>query len=284
MAHKTENSFYKKNSTAHNEPRRRLSASTRTVISGGALLPLLMGTLLLTGCGAGDKPRMTKDSPNLSGLWRVKMDGDTDQIDSELGFSFTLVDNGGTANLVACAGRSAEALAREGNVLTPLFSGDATIINNDTLSSSNEYGDSEATKMSVNPVFDMGKFSFQSTPLGNLTTTDVCTNTITAKYLGISALDTVTVYTRHRGTLFAMELSKVGKFSQATYPVGTEVTQVSVALESELLKSAYKDTRVTLTNGTLTISKSSNVWLNGEVSARLPDGQLFTGQFELEKP
>lgn len=245
---------------------------------------LLMGASLLAGCGGDDQPRMTQNSPNLSGLWRIKMDGDTDQIDSELGFSFTLVDNGGTANLVTCAGRNAEVLTRTGATLTPLFSGDVTVVNNDTISASNEYGASRGSKMSVNPVFDMGSFAFQSTPLGNLTSTDVCTNTITAKYLGISALDTVTVYTRHRGTLFAMELSKVGKFNQTTYQVGTEVTQVSVALESDLLKTPYKDTRVTLTNGTLTITKSSNVWLNGEVRARLPDGQLFTSQFQLEKP
>lgn len=260
-------------------------ASWHSVIAKLVLpVSLVMGASLLAGCGGGDQPRMTKDSPNLSGLWRIKMDGDTDQIDSELGFSFTLVDNGGSLNLVTCAGRNAEALTRTGATITPLFSGDVTVVNNDTLSANNEYGASRGSKMSVNPVFDMGSFAFQSTPLGNLTTTDVCTNTITAKYLGISALDTVTVYTRHRGALFAMELSKVGKFSQTTYQVGTEVTQVSVALESDLLKTPYKDTRVTLTNGTLTITKSSNVWLNGEVRARLPDGQLFTSQFQLEKP
>lgn len=254
--------------------------------AAAAMMPasIVLGALLLSGCGGGDQPRMTKDSTNLSGLWRVKMDGDTDQIDSVLGFSFTLVDNGGTLTMVPCAGRTPEALTREGNLLTPLFSGDMSIVNNDTLSGSSEYGDSDATKMSISPAFDMGTFAFQSTLLGNLSATDICTNTVTARYLGVSALEAVTVYTRHRGATLAMELTKVGKFNQTTYNVGTEVTDVTVALESELLKPTYKDTRVTLSNGTLTITKSTNVWLNGEVSARLPDGQLFTSQFQLEKP
>lgn len=248
------------------------------------LAAMVLGSVSLSGCGGGDQPRMTKDSTNLTGLWRIKMDGDTDQIDSELGFSFTLEDNGGSVALVTCAGRNAETLTREGAVLTPLFSGDATVVNNDTLSSGNEYGNGKSTKMALTSVFDMGSFAFQSQALGNLTTTDVCTNTISARYLGVSALDTVTVYTRHRGVLLAMELSKVGKFGQNTYTVGTEITDVSVALESELLLSRYKDTRVTLSNGTIRITKSSNVWLNGEVSAQLPDGQTFTSQFQLEKP
>lgn len=247
------------------------------------ITPVLLGSVLLAGCGD-DTPRMTTDSTNLTGLWRIVLEGDTDQIDSELGFSFTLVDNGNTLSLVTCAGRNTETLSRESNILTPIFSGDATVVNNDTLVSASDYGAGDASKMSVTPGFDMGSFSFQSTTLGNLTSSDVCTNTITAKYLGVSALDTVTVYTRHNGKLLAMELSKVGKFGVKTYNVGTEITDVSIALESELLVAPYKDTRITLSDGTLTITKSSNVWLNGEISAKLPDGKTFTSQFELERP
>lgn len=253
-------------------------------INGSLTTSVAVACLLLAGCGGGDQPRMTKDSPNLTGLWRIAMDGDTDQIDSTLGFSFTLVDNGGTVNMVTCAGRNPEVLTREGNVLSPLFSGDVTIINNDTMRSTSEYGNGTSSKMSVTPGFDMGTFAFQSTALGNLNATDVCTNTISARYLGVPALDTVTVYTRHNGQSLAMELSKVGKFGVSTYNVGTEISDVSVALESELLKAAYKDTRVTLSDGTIKITKSSNVWLHGEINAKLPDGRAFTSQFQLEKP
>lgn len=254
--------------------------------AAAAFMPasVVLGALLLAGCGGGDQPRMTKDSTNLSGLWRVKMDGDTDQIDSVLGFSFTLVDNGTALTMVPCAGRTPEALTRQANRITPLFSGDMTVVNNDTLRGNSEYGASSATKMSTRAAFDMGSFAFQSTLLGNASLTDVCTNTITARYLGVPALEAVTVYTRHRGATLAMELTKVGKFNQTNYNVGTEVTDVTVALESELLKPTFNDSRITLSNGTLTITKSSNVWLNGEVSARLPNGQMFTSQFQLEKP
>lgn len=265
-----------------------MAFTTKSCISyaASAFLPasMILSVALLSGCGGGEQGRMTTNSPNLSGLWRIKMDGDTDQIDSVLGFSFTLVDNGGTLTMVPCAGRTPEALTRNGNVLTPLFAGDVTVTNNDTLRGSNEYGNSTATKMALNTTFDMGSFGFQSALLGNANLTDVCTNTITAKYLGVSALDTVTVYTRHRNTTLAMELTKVGKFNQATYNVGTEITDVTVALESTLLRPTFGETRVTLSNGTITITKSTNVWLQGEVRAQLPNGQPFTSQFNLEKP
>lgn len=260
------------------------SSRFATALNSALISSLVVGSLLLTGCGGGDQPRATQNSPNLTGLWRMSMDGDTDQIDSTLGFSFTLVDNGSSLKMVSCAGQSTETLTRNGNILTPLISGDATVVNNDTLTSDGEFGKTKSTKMSVNALFDMGTFAFQTTTLGNLNTTNVCTTTVSAKYLGVPALETVTAYTKHNNKILAIELSKVGKFSQTTYSVGTEITDVSIALESELLQTPYRDTRINLSNGTIKITKTSNVWLNGEINAQLPDGKAFTSQFQFEKP
>ena len=237
----------------------------------------------LAGC-KNDVPRQTKDSPNLTGLWRMVLNANTDQINSVLGFSFTLVDNGGSLVMVPCAGRGNESLTRRAGVIGPVIVGDAQIVNNDTLRVDNEFGRGTASKMAVTSGFDMGSISFRSTALGNLDSTDVCSNTVTARYLGVSALDTVTAYTRHNGKLLAIELSKVGAFGVSTYTVGTEMTQVSVALESELLTTRYRETRVNLGKGTLKITKSSNVWLHGELAAQLPDGSPFTASFQIEKP
>jgi hypothetical protein len=237
----------------------------------------------LVGCKA-DVPRKTTNSTSLSGLWRMVLDARTDQINSSLGFSFTLVDNGDNLVMVPCAGRGNETLSRRSGVLGPVIVGDASVINNDTLRIDNEFGRGDATKMAVTTQFDMGNVSFSSTALGNLDTKDVCSNTVTARYLGVSALDTVTAYTRHNGKLLGIELSKVGSFGLNTYVVGTEMTQVSVALESDLLLPRFRESRVNLTKGTLKITKSSNVWLHGELAAQFPDGSPFTATFQLEKP
>lgn len=263
----------------------RVNRKTISSEGGRALrCALFLGLVVaVAGCKT-DTPRKTKDSTSLTGLWRMVLNANTDQITSVLGFSFTLVDNGGNLVMVPCAGRGSENLSRKGSVIGPVIVGDASFVNNDTLNIDNEYGKGTASKMALTSVFDMGNLSFRSTALGNLDTTDVCSNTVSARYLGVSALDTVTAYTRHNGKLVGIELSKVGSFGVNTYTVGTEMTQVSVALESDLLTTRYRETRVNLGKGTLKITKASNVWLHGELTAQLPDGSPFSATFQFEKP
>lgn len=255
---------------------KRVSRSIVTLLVAGAV------AVPLTGCQ--EEGRKTTNSPDLNGLWRMKMSDSRAGIGLELGFTATVVDQGGKVTMRSCVERKNETLTRVGEVLQPSPNGDIQIINNDAMEAQGDLGKVKFEKMSVTPTFDLSSLRIMSTAIPPLQTTDVCTTTVVAKMVGISALETVTLYAPYQNTVLAVEFSKIAKFSTGNYSVGPVDADVTVAMESAAFQPIFKQVRVDLKEGTLTVTERSSVWIKGRLDAKLPNDQPVSLEFELEMP
>lgn len=248
----------------------------------GAMLMAGIAATTLTGCQ--EEGRVVTGSSDLNGLWRMTMKDTRAGTGLELGFTATVVDQGNSVTMKSCVERSVDQLNRVGNTLSPSPNGDIQIVNNDEMTAEGDMGPVEFQKMSVTPVFDLSSLRVMSTRIPPLQSADVCTTTVVAKMVGMSALETLTAYAPYQGSVLAVEFSKIAKFSIGDYSVGPVDSDVTVALESSAFESIYKSSRIDLQDGTLTITERSGVWIKGELDAYLPDNQAVSLEFELEMP
>lgn len=238
--------------------------------------------LALTGCK--QEGRVTTNSPDLTGLWRMTVDSNQSGVNLELGFTSTIRDNGNTVVMRSCVERVDETLNRQGSILSPSPNGDITITNNDNMSANGDLGPVKFQKMSVKPQFDLSSLAIQTSGIVPVSSDEVCTSSVVAKIVGMSALETFTVYTPYQGSVLGIEMSKVSKFSAGEYSVGPVDATVTIAMESPAFQSPFGNSRIDLKEGTLTVTERSAVWFKGNFDAQLPNGVPISAQFELELP
>jgi hypothetical protein len=138
--------------------------------------------------------------------------------------------------------------------------------------------------MSVTPKFDLSSLRLMSTSIPPLSSSDVCTTTVVAKMVGLSALETLTLYVPYQSSVLAVEFSKIAKFSTGDYRVGPVDSEVTVAMESPAFEAMFNQVRIDLKDGTLTVTERSATWIKGNLSAKLPNDQAVSLEFELEMP
>jgi hypothetical protein len=245
---------------------------------------LVTGVLAIPLSGCQEEGRMTTDSPDLNGLWRVKMNESKAGIGLELGFTSTVIDQGSKVTMRGCVERKNEVLTRTGNILRPSPNGDIVVVNNDTLEAQGEFGKVSFQKMSVTPKFDLSSVRLMSTSIAPLSSADVCTTTVVAKMVGLSALETLTMYVPYQNSVLAVEFAKIAKFSSGDYRVGPVDSDVTVAMESPYFEAMFNQARIDLKEGTLTVTERSAAWIKGNLTAKLPNDQAVSLEFVLEMP
>lgn len=249
---------------------------------------MLLPTIMMIGCGGeqAETQRATSNSANLTGLWRLNFETTKTGLTADAGITFTLVDNGNQINMVACAERQSATLNRSGNTLTGLPVGESSIKNNDSISSTGSLGTSAASKMSTKAVFDMGSLSISGGDLGSISSTNICIQSDNARILGQATQDRFSATTLLGGTPLTFEISRMGNITTGKYAINRDMAEggVQVFLKSEALKSRVDRTELNLRDGSLTITEDSKVWLKGNFSGKMPNGQTVTGSFEFEKP
>lgn len=249
-----------------------------------ALLTLLP-SMLLVGCG-GEERRSTTDSADLSGLWRTTLTSAQIGLDADSNISYLLEDSGEGLFMTSCINRSRIELDRQGDTIVGLPVGDTTVVNNDTIRGSGEFGNSRGSKMALPLVFDMGSLSMQGTGFGNRNFTDLCVISSDAKVLGQTTYEEFSAGTIYNGETLEFRMRIMGNIGTSTYSLVREPEsgEASILIQSQALIDVFNRTEVALRDGTVTITEDSNVWLKGNYSGVTPDGVLMTGDFELEKP
>lgn len=249
---------------------------------------MLLPTIILLGCGGEQQEtrRATSNSSNLTGLWRLSFETNKSGLSADANITYTLVDNGSELNMVACAERQTATLSRTGNEVGGLPVGPGTVVNNDKITATGGLGDSVATKMTTNPTFDMGSFQISGGDLGSISSSNLCVQSDYASVLGQATQDRFSGTTILNGQPLTIDISRMGNISKGTYDVNRDMSDggIQVFLKSEALKARINRSEMNLRDGTLTITEDSSIWLKGNFSANMPNGQTVSGSFEFEKP
>lgn len=250
---------------------------------------MLLPTIMLIGCGGEQNPetqRSTSNSADLTGLWRLNFETSQSGLNADAGITYTLIDNGDELNMVACAGRQTATLSRSGNTISGMPVGEGTVLNNDHITASGGLGDSDATKMTTSAVFDMGSLSMSGGDLGGISSSNICVQSDYARILGQATQERYSASTLLNGQPLTFEISRMGAISRGTYDVNRDMSEggIQIFLKSEALKSRVNRSELNLRNGSLTITEDSLVWVKGNFSADMPNGQTVAGNFEFEKP
>jgi len=249
---------------------------------------MLLPTVMLIGCGGEQQEtqRATSNSANLTGLWRLSFETSQSGLSADAGITYTLVDNGNQINMIACAERQSVTLSRTGNSLRGLPVGEATIRNNDRITATGDLGDSVATKMSTSTNFDMGTLSISGGDLGNISSSNICVQSDYARVLGQATQDRYSATTLLNGQPLTFEISRMGNITRGSYDVNRDMSEggVQIFMKSASLKDRVNYSEMNLRNGRLTITEDSTVWIKGNFSAQMPNGQTVSGSFEFEKP
>ena len=249
---------------------------------------MLLPSIMLIGCGGeqAETQRATANSTDLTGLWRLNFETSQSGLNAEAGITYTLTDNGDEVSMVACAERQPATLSRSGNTLQGMPVGAATVASNDHLSANGSLRDSEATKMSTKAVFDMGNLSVSGGDLGSIASSNICIQSDNANMLGQATQERISATTLLNGKPLVLEISRMGSIGRGTYDVNRDMAEggVQIFMKSDALKSRINRSELNLRNGSLTITEDSLVWMKGNFSAEMPNGQLVAGNFEFEKP
>ncbi|MEE2732894.1 MAG: hypothetical protein VYA55_18890 [Pseudomonadota bacterium] len=249
---------------------------------------MLLPSLLLTGCGGeqAETQRATSNSANLTGLWRLNFETSQTGLNAEAGITYTLTDNGDEVNMVACAERQGVTLSRDGNTLSGMPVGEATVATNDSINANGSLGDSAATKMSTKAVFDMGSLSVNGGDLGSIASSNICIQSDNARILGQATQERISATTILNGKPMILEISRMGSIGKGTYDVNRDMAEggIQIFMKSDALKSRINRSEMNLRNGSITITEDSKVWMKGNFNAEMPNGQLVAGNFEFEKP
>ena len=250
---------------------------------------MLLPSMLLIGCGGEqntETQRATSNSADLTGLWRLNFETSKSGLNAEAGITYTLTDNGDEINMVACAQRQQATLTRDGNTLSGMPVGAANVTNNDSLSANGGLGDSSASKISTSAVFDMGNLAVSGGDLGSIASANICTQSDHANILGQATQERISATTLLGGQPLILEISRMGSIGEGTYDVNRDMSEggIQIFMKSDALKSRINRTEMNLRNGSITITEDSLVWMKGNFSAEMPNGQLVAGNFEFEKP
>ncbi|HVL00895.1 MAG TPA: hypothetical protein VM553_13830 [Dongiaceae bacterium] len=248
---------------------------------------LLLPSLLLTGCGgAGETPRSTSNSANLTGLWRLQLTTSQSGMTAESHSSFHVTESGGVLNMVACDNREQIKLQKTASGIEGLPIGTAKVVNNDTLTAQNDLGKSKATKMATTAKFDMGTLQLSSPQLGTQNFSDLCVQSSDARVLGVATQDNFIATTLFNGKPLLFDILTIGNLTVGTYKLSSApaVGEATLRLQGDGLKTPLNRTELSFDKGTLTITQDSPVWLKGSFSATMPNGSALTGNFSLEKP
>ena len=245
----------------------------------------LVPSMLLVGCG-GDERRSTTGSTDLTGLWRTTLTSAQIGLDADSNISYLLEDSGEGLFMTSCINRQRIELAREGDTIRGLPVGETTVVDNDTIRSTGDFGNSRGSKMALPLTFDMGTLSINGTGMGNNTFTDLCVISSDAKVLGATTYEEYSAATRYNGESLEFRMRIMANIGVATYSLVREPAagEASIVIQSQALIDDYNRTEVALRDGTVTITEETNVWLKGNYSGVTPDGVLLTGDFEFEKP
>lgn len=246
---------------------------------------LLVPALLLVGCD-GEERRSTTDSADLTGLWRTTLTSAQIGLDADSNISYLLEESAEGLYMTSCINRSRIALQREGDVISGLPVGETTVLDNDTIEGSGQFGNSQGSKIALPLVFDMGSLSIDGTGIGSLSFSDLCVISSDAKVLGATTYEEYSAGTLYNGETLEFRMRIMANIGTATYSVvrEPEAGEASIVIKSQALLDTFNRTEVALRDGTVTITEDGNVWLKGDYSGVTPDGVLLTGSFELEKP
>lgn len=244
-------------------------AIKHTCLASAAILSI--ASLMLAGCGgstATDTPRVATGTTNLSGLWRVTQSIMT----TTQRTAVTVVDNGGDLTLNDCnLGFRNYALTRSGNELAGYYFNLAPIMVTDnehmTYDYSNIHRDFE--KMDKDAVYDMGTFSVSSPAFTtiNANASDVCVG-----FADSGSAQSLILSTRINGELMRVTVNlsnslRVGSF--AVEPFGN--APATVTLDGNALQPSIGVSSAAVLQGTLKITKRTNVWVEGTVTGILDD-------------
>lgn len=249
------------------------------------IISTLVPAVLLVGCG-GESQRSTADSPDLTGLWRMNLDSNHNNLSAKSNISFTLVETADGLTIKDCSGRAATGLNKQASSIEGMPVSPFVIDNNDTLSAHDTLGVAEATKMSVAASFDMGDLALSSPELGSLNFSDLCVLSSSASLLGVTANDNISATTMLNGEPLLVDLVVMGNLKKGEFELKREpgLGDASIRLQSESLKPVFNRTELTLTDGALTITEDSLVWTKGLFSGTMPNGSVLTGTFSFENP
>lgn len=249
-----------------------------------ALLTLIP-SVFLVGCG-GEARRATSDSPDLTGLWRTTLTSAQIGLDADSNISYLLEESGEALYMTSCVDRTRIELDRNSDIIVGLPVGDTTVVDNDTLRGSGEFGNSRGAKMALPLRFDMGSLSIAGTGMGNRTFTDLCVISSDAKVLGQTTYEEYSAGTVYNGKTLEFRLRVMANIGTGTYSVVREPAagEASILIQSQALLDIYNRREIALRDGTVTFTEDSNVWVKGSYRGVTPDGVLLTGDFEFEKP
>ena len=245
----------------------------------------LVPTVFLVGCG-GDERRSTTDSADLTGLWRTTLDSSQIGLTAKSNISYILKETDDGVKMTSCLNRSELDLTKANQQLDGLPVGLVDIDDNDTISGNSDYGRVTGSKMALPESFDMGDITISGTTLGTISFKDICVVSTEAKVLGQTTLEEYYAGVMYRGEPMEIKLTVMGNIGVGTYDVVREpdLGQAGITLKSDGLLVAFNRTEMDLRDGTITISEDGNVYLKGEFSANMPNGNTLSGTFELEKP
>ena len=257
------------------------------MINNNKMISVCFSAMILVGCGGdGDERRSTSNSSDLSGLWRMQITSAQSGLEAESNISFLLQESGSQLTMTDCNQRSTFNLNKENGEISGLPAGPYTIVNNDSLTASDDGVEASASKMALPITFDMGDLSLAAPELGNLTFTDLCVFSSEAKVLGFASQDLVSATTLLNGEPLLMEIAVMGNMSTGSYDLAREPAagEASLRLKSTALKTPLNRTELTLVSGSLSISETGPVFTKGEFSGEMPNGSTLTGSFSLENP
>ncbi|MDX1695547.1 MAG: hypothetical protein R3208_17415 [Ketobacteraceae bacterium] len=242
-------------------------------------------SMLLVGCG-GEERRSVTGSSDLTGLWRTTLTSAQIGLDADSNISYLLDESSQGLFMTSCINRTRIELERDGNTIKGLPVGDTTVVDNDTVRGSGDFGNSRGSKIALPLIFDMGTLSINGSGMGNNTFTDLCIISSDAKVLGKTTYEEYSAATLFKGETLELRLRIMANIGAATYSLVREpaAREASLVIRSQALIDVYNRTEVALRDGTVTITEDSNVWLKGNYSGVTPDGVLLTGDFEFEKP
>ena len=245
----------------------------------------LVPSMLLVGCG-GEERRSTTDSADLSGLWRTTLDSSQAGLTAKSNISYILNETADGVKMTSCLNRSELDLTKAGQQLDGLPVGPVTLDDNDNISGTSEYGTVDGSKMALPERFDMGDITISGTTLGTISFKDICIVSTEAKVLGQITLEEYYAGVMYRGEPMEIKLTVMGNIGVRTYDVVRDpgLGEAGITLKSDGLLVAFNRTEMDLRDGTITITEDGNVYLKGEFSANMPNGNTLTGTFELEKP
>ena len=241
--------------------------------------------LLLAGCGAEQAPedvvRKASNSANTQGLWRM-----SETFDGETFYSTVMVKGTGNNVVMTDCSRAFEVdnLVRSGSAysgynadLAPL-----QILNNDTLRWSFSNQTRKFEKMDTLAQFNMGEFELSSPLLPDV----VASNLVCVQFSETNQGEVLVLTTQVLGNPLLITLKMDGPMEEDTYEVEPYGNKDAMVIFSG---SHWIATTLTgydeISDGTLTITKRGNVWIEGHVQGVLRNGITpINVEFNVETP